>query len=169
MLENLHVKNLALIEEEDITFLDGLHILSGETGAGKSIILGALGLALGGKVSKDMLRDPGKEALVEAVFRITRDSQRKQLAELDIEPYDDEVILRISYRKFAHLVRLYHRNTRLLKCAIVPIVHRQGYWRADPWHYRPPQRCWSAPPPRSAWTWGTYAYYNDSPSKRPVW
>ena len=93
MLENLHVKNLALIEEEDITFLDGLHILSGETGAGKSIILGALGLALGGQVSKDMLRDPGKEALVEAVFRITRDSQRKQLAELDIEPYDDEVIL----------------------------------------------------------------------------
>lgn len=93
MLENLHVKNLALIEEEDITFLDGLHILSGETGAGKSIILGALGLALGGKVSKDMLRDLGKEALVEAVFRITRDSQRKQLAELDIEPYDDEVIL----------------------------------------------------------------------------
>lgn len=93
MLENLHVKNLALIEEEDITFLDGLHILSGETGAGKSIILGALGLALGGKVSKDMLRDPGKEALVEAVFRITRDSQRKQLAELDIESYDDEVIL----------------------------------------------------------------------------
>ncbi len=93
MLENLHVKNLALIEEEDITFLDGLHILSGETGAGKSIILGALGLALGGKVSKDMLRDPGKEALVEAVFRITRDSQRKQLAELDIEPYDDEIIL----------------------------------------------------------------------------
>ena len=93
MLENLHVKNLALIEEEDITFLDGLHILSGETGAGKSIILGALSLALGGKVSKDMLRDPSKEALVEAVFRITRDSQRKQLAELDIEPYDDEVIL----------------------------------------------------------------------------
>ena len=93
MLENLHVKNLALIEEEDITFFDGLHILSGETGAGKSIILGALGLALGGKVSKDMLRDPGKEALVEAVFRITRDSQRKQLAELDIEPYDDEIIL----------------------------------------------------------------------------
>ena len=39
MLENLHVKNLALIEEEDITFLDGLHILSGETGAGKSIIM----------------------------------------------------------------------------------------------------------------------------------
>lgn len=93
MLENLHVKNLALIEEEDITFLDGLHILSGETGAGKSIILGALGLALGGKVSKEMLRDGDKEALVEAVFRVTRESQRQQLAALDVEPYDDQIIL----------------------------------------------------------------------------
>ena len=93
MLENVHVKNLALIEEEDITFLDGLHILSGETGAGKSIILGALGLALGGKVSKEMLRDGDKEALVEAVFRVTRESQRKQLAALDVEPYDDQIIL----------------------------------------------------------------------------
>lgn len=93
MLENLHVKNLALIEEEDIIFLDGLHILSGETGAGKSIILGALGLALGGKVSKEMLRDGDKEALVEAVFRVTRGSQRKQLAALDVEPYDDQIIL----------------------------------------------------------------------------
>lgn len=93
MLENLHVKNLALIEEENITFLDGLHILSGETGAGKSIILGALGLALGGKVSKEMLRDGDKEALVEAVFRVTRESQRKQLAALDVEPYDDQIIL----------------------------------------------------------------------------
>ena len=93
MLRSLHVKNLALIRETEVEFGEGLNILTGETGAGKSIILGALGLALGGKVSKDMLRDPGKEALVEAVFRITRDSQRKQLAELDIEPYDDEVIL----------------------------------------------------------------------------
>ena len=64
MLENLHVKNLALIEEEDITFLDGLHILSGETGAGKSIILGALNMALGAKVDKEMLRDGNQEALV---------------------------------------------------------------------------------------------------------
>ncbi len=93
MLVNLHVKNLALIEEEDITFLDGLHILSGETGAGKSIILGALGLALGEKVNKESLRNPEKEALVEAVFRVTRESQRKRLSELDIEAYDDEVIL----------------------------------------------------------------------------
>lgn len=93
MLENLHVKNLALIQEEDITFLDGLHILSGETGAGKSIILGALNLALGGKVAKEMLRDNQEEALVEVVFRVTTDSQRKRLADLEIEAYEDEVIV----------------------------------------------------------------------------
>lgn len=93
MLENLHVKNLALIEEEDITFLDGLHILSGETGAGKSIILGALGLALGGKAPKEMLRDNEQQALVEAVFRVTSDRQRQELMEADVSVYDDQVIL----------------------------------------------------------------------------
>ena len=93
MLENLHVKNLALIEEEDITFLDGLHILSGETGAGKYIILGALNMALGAKVDKEMLRDGNQEALVEVVFRITRDSQKKALEDLDVSLYDEQVIL----------------------------------------------------------------------------
>ena len=57
MLVYLHVKNLALIEEEEIAFKKGLNILSGETGAGKSIILGALSLALGGKIPKDFLRN----------------------------------------------------------------------------------------------------------------
>ena len=93
MLENLHVKNLALIEEEDISFLDGLHILSGETGAGKSIILGALNMALGAKVDKEMLRDGNQEALVEVIFRITKEDQRKALEALDVSLYDDEVIL----------------------------------------------------------------------------
>ena len=92
MIESLHVKNFALIEEEDITFLDGLHILSGETGAGKSILLGALDLALGGKVRKEMLRG-GEEALVEAVFRVTKERQREGLRELEIEADDDQVIL----------------------------------------------------------------------------
>ena len=93
MLENLHVKNLALIEEENITFLDGLHILSGETGAGKSIILGALNLALGAKADKEMLRDSSSEGLVEAIFRVTKEEQKKELKALDIVPYDDQVIL----------------------------------------------------------------------------
>lgn len=93
MLQNLHVKNLALIEEENITFLDGLHILSGETGAGKSIILGALNLALGAKADKDMLRDSNAEGLVEVIFEVTKEEQRKALEALDVVPYDDQVIL----------------------------------------------------------------------------
>ncbi len=92
MLVNLHVKNLALIEEEEIEFGKGLNILSGETGAGKSIILGALNLALGEKVPKEMLRDESRDGLVEVVFTITDESQREALRSMDIE-FDDEVIL----------------------------------------------------------------------------
>ena len=103
MLVSLHVKNLALIDEEEILFGEGLNILSGETGAGKSIILGALDLALGGKISKDSLRDENTEGLVEAVFSVKTDREREALRELEIEPYDDEVILtrRISATRAA--------------------------------------------------------------------
>ena len=57
MLRSLHVKNLALIEEAEVEFEEGLNILSGETGAGKSIIIGSINLALGEKVQKEMLRE----------------------------------------------------------------------------------------------------------------
>lgn len=93
MLLYLHVKNLALIEEEEIGFQPGLNILTGETGAGKSIILGALSIALGGKVSRDVLRDPACDGLVEAVFQVTSEEQKRKLAEMEVEIYDDSVIL----------------------------------------------------------------------------
>lgn len=56
MLLELHVKNLALIEKADVEFRQGLNILTGETGAGKSIIIGSVGMALGGKASRDSIR-----------------------------------------------------------------------------------------------------------------
>ena len=56
MLQNLHVKNLALIDECEVEFSDGLNILSGETGAGKSIIIGSINLALGEKVQKETMK-----------------------------------------------------------------------------------------------------------------
>ena len=56
MLLNLHVKNLALIDEIEVEFGDHLNILTGETGAGKSILLGSMNAALGNKISKDMIR-----------------------------------------------------------------------------------------------------------------
>ena len=57
MLINLHVKNLALIKEVDVDFSNGLIVLTGETGAGKSLLLGSVNIALGNKVSKDIIRN----------------------------------------------------------------------------------------------------------------
>ncbi len=93
MLLSLRIKNYALIESEEIEFGSGLNILTGETGAGKSIILGALALALGEKANKESLRNEADEALVEAIFSIDSDEMREKLAELDVETYDDQVIL----------------------------------------------------------------------------
>ena len=59
MLRSLHVKNLALIRETEVEFGEGLNILTGETGAGKSLLIGSVNLALGGKFEKDMLRRGG--------------------------------------------------------------------------------------------------------------
>ena len=56
MLQSLHVKNLALIDEIEVEFAEGLNILTGETGAGKSIIIGSVQIALGGKAPKEMIR-----------------------------------------------------------------------------------------------------------------
>ena len=61
MLQSLHVKNLALMEETEVEFGPGLNILTGETGAGKSLLIGGINLALGGKFEKEMLRK-GAEA-----------------------------------------------------------------------------------------------------------
>ncbi len=92
MLQSLHVKNLALIEEAEVEFEDGLNILSGETGAGKSIIIGSLNLALGEKVPKEMLRENAEYALVELVFS-TPEELEEPLKALDVYPEEGQVIM----------------------------------------------------------------------------
>lgn len=92
MLESLRVKNLALIEEEEVFFLDGLNVLTGETGAGKSVIIGSVNMALGEKVHKDMIRTGKEYALIEMVFSIDTKEQRELLDSLEI-PYEDDTIL----------------------------------------------------------------------------
>lgn len=74
MLISLHVKNFALINEVEVIFRDKLNILTGETGAGKSIIIGSINAALGGKVSKDIIRSGADYALIELLFE-TEDEQ----------------------------------------------------------------------------------------------
>ena len=92
MLCNLHVKNLALIEEAEVDFGPGLNILTGETGAGKSILLGSIQLILGGKISRSMIRANAPYALVELVFQVEDSTVLKALSEMDIEPEDGQVV-----------------------------------------------------------------------------
>ncbi len=89
MLYSLHVKNLALINEQEVEFRDGLNIMSGETGAGKSVIIGSVNLALGEKANSAMIRTGAEYALIELTFGITNEAQLKSLKELDI-PVDED-------------------------------------------------------------------------------
>lgn len=93
MLQSLHVKNLALIDEIEVEFEEGLNILTGETGAGKSIILGSVNLALGGKYTKDMIREGADYGFVELTFGVDSKTQADALSELDIFPEDGLVVL----------------------------------------------------------------------------
>lgn len=97
MLTNLHVKNLALIDETEIEFTGGLNVLTGETGAGKSILLGSVNLALGAKAAPDIIGNYGDSALVELSFLVDEE-KAKELENLDI--YPEEGIVTISRRIF---------------------------------------------------------------------
>lgn len=92
MLAHLHVKNLALIEEAEVDFEEGLNILTGETGAGKSILIGSVNLALGQKMSREMIREGADYALVELIFQVSPNTEEK-LKAMDIYPEDGQVII----------------------------------------------------------------------------
>ncbi len=93
MLHRLYVKNLALIEEEEILFERGLNILTGETGAGKSVLLGAVLLALGVKADKNLIRSGAEYALIELTFTADTQEQEKILSDMDLQPDEDGQIL----------------------------------------------------------------------------
>ena len=93
MLLELHVKNLALIEKADVEFGEGLNILTGETGAGKSIIIGSVTMALGGKAPKGSIRPGADYAYIELVFSVTGEEKRKALRELEVEPTEDGLVI----------------------------------------------------------------------------
>ena len=93
MLKNLHVKNLALIEDADIDFSEGLNILTGETGAGKSLLMGSVLMALGSRFDTSMIRKGAENASVELVFDSVSGSALSVLEDLDITPEDDGSII----------------------------------------------------------------------------
>lgn len=93
MLVNLHVKNFAIIDEIDVDFGSKLNILTGETGAGKSILIGSIGIALGARVSPEIIGKNGDYAMVEIVFQIDDEKTEEQLRELDVELEDGQVVI----------------------------------------------------------------------------
>lgn len=93
MLKNLSIRNLALIRQMDIGFSEGLNILTGETGAGKSIIIDSITMALGGKVARSLVRDDAPDALAELTFAINDAETLAALAELEVFPEDGELVL----------------------------------------------------------------------------
>jgi DNA repair protein RecN (Recombination protein N) len=93
MLLNVHIKNIALIDDADVNFTDNLNILTGETGAGKSIIMGALKIGMGDKLPKDIVREAGKEGFCQLLFLVDDESVLEQIRQLGVEPTEDGEIL----------------------------------------------------------------------------
>ena len=97
MLLNLHVKNVALIDEADVSLGEGLNVLTGETGAGKSILIDAVNLALGARGGRSLLREGGAPASAELLFQVSGREKLEALKELEVFP-DEEGMVLISRR-----------------------------------------------------------------------
>lgn len=97
MLERLSVRNMAVVEEADVAFGEGLNVVTGETGAGKSVLMGALSLALGARADAAAVRDGAKEARIEATFRISGAGTERAvdafLEEAGLPPCEEGVLL----------------------------------------------------------------------------
>ena len=93
MLLNLHVKNLAIIDEIEVDFADGFNVMTGETGAGKSIIIGSITIALGGKISKDMIRKGAESALIELAFSVDKPQIAEAIKELGLELEENTLLI----------------------------------------------------------------------------
>ena len=99
MLSYLRIKNLAIIHLVEVEFASGLNLLTGETGAGKSIIVDSLGLLLGGKASADLVRSGEQSGSVEGIFDIADNEYVKnKLRELNLDEEDKEIIIRRDIR-----------------------------------------------------------------------
>ena len=116
MLLNLHVKNCALIDEIDIDFSKGLNILTGETGAGKSIVLGSLAIALGAKADKDCIRTGEEFALVEITFTADTEEVKNKLIENDISLENDCVLIQ---RKITPVRSVFKLNSETVTVSVI--------------------------------------------------
>lgn len=128
MLESIYVKNLALIDEAYISPGRNLNIMTGETGAGKSIIIGSVGIALGQRASKDIIRSGTEYASVELDFRVENEDILSRLRALDLPVEDDHVIVsrRISSGRSVSRINGEVVSLSLLKSAAALLIDIHG-------------------------------------------
>lgn len=115
MLYDLHVRDLALIERADVTFGRGLNILTGETGAGKSVLIGSINMALGLKTNKDMIRSGCEYAAAEMVFGDFSEEETEGLRALEVEPEEGQVIIRRKLGRTRSEIRINDETATVAK------------------------------------------------------
>ena len=132
MLRELKIENLAIIDELDIEFDKGFIVLTGETGAGKSIILSGINLLIGEKASVDMIRDGEENLVAQGVFDVDEEQKRK-LETMGIDIDGDEIIIRRSYsrsgkaRAFVNNVRITLTDLKEIASTLVDIVGQHSH------------------------------------------
>ena len=132
MLKELKIENLAIIEKVDLEFKNGLIVLTGETGAGKSIILSGINLLIGEKANADMVRDGEDYLLAQGVFAVNEE-QEAELKELGIEAEDNEVIVRRHIDKngkgkaFVNNIRVPMSSLKEIMGTLVDIVGQHSH------------------------------------------
>src|SRR3712207_889982 len=132
MLRELKIENLAIIEELDLEFQEGFVVLTGETGAGKSIILSGINLLIGEKASVDMIRDGENSLLAQGVFDITK-KQEEDLQKFGISIEDGEVIVRRQLDRngkskiYVNNIRVNVTELREIMSSLVDIVGQHSH------------------------------------------
>lgn len=132
MLKELKIENLAIIDRVDLEFKDELIVLTGETGAGKSIILSGINLLIGEKASADMVRDGQSQLLAQGVFSVNKE-QEEELLEMGIEAEDNEVIVRRQIDKngrgkaFVNNIRVPMSSLKEIMSTLVDIVGQHSH------------------------------------------
>ncbi len=128
MLRNLKIENVAIIQSADIDFGNGLNVLTGETGAGKSIIIDSINAVLGERTSKDLIRTNAEKATVFAVFDEIPNTVKSYLKEQDIE-FDDELLIQRTITqqgKTTCKINGYPVNTAMLKNIADSLINIHG-------------------------------------------
>ncbi|KHO38960.1 DNA recombination protein RecN [Clostridium tetani] len=110
MLLQLNIKNFALIEELSISFERGFNVLSGETGAGKSIIIDAINYVLGGKFNKELIRTGENKTFVEAIFTLENEMSKEELIDQNIEYEDWIIVSRESFQSGKSVTKVNGRS-----------------------------------------------------------